>query len=68
QRRLAMIDVANRANVHMRLVTLEFTFCHSLFPWTALTFSSVECGAISDYGRKTQVPCGRVRCPLGANR
>ncbi|WP_210163960.1 hypothetical protein, partial [Mesorhizobium sp. LNJC403B00] len=65
---LAMIDVANRANVHMRLVTLEFTFCHSLFPWTALTFSSVECGAISDYGRKTQVPSGRVRCPLGLNR
>jgi hypothetical protein len=53
-----MIDVTDRANVHMRLGALEFTFCHSLFPWTALTFSSVECGAISDNGRKTQVPCG----------
>ncbi|WP_287216044.1 hypothetical protein, partial [Mesorhizobium sp.] len=49
----------NRADVHMRLCTLEFTFCHSLFPWTAGTFSSVECGAISDCGRKTQVSCGR---------
>ena len=32
QRRLAMVDVTNRANVHMRLGALEFTFCHCLFP------------------------------------
>ncbi|WP_210250636.1 hypothetical protein, partial [Mesorhizobium sp. SARCC-RB16n] len=37
-----------------RLSALEFTFCHSLFPWTAWTFSSVECGAISEKGQKTQ--------------
>ena len=35
QRRLAMVNVTNRANVHMRLVALEFTFCHRLFPWAA---------------------------------
>ena len=28
QRRLAMIDVADRANVAVRLVTLEFSFTH----------------------------------------
>jgi hypothetical protein len=44
----------------VRLVTLEFTFCHSLFPWTAWTFSSVECGAISDKGQKTQASFGWV--------
>ena len=33
QRRLAMVNVTNRANVHMRLRTLEFTFCHCIFPW-----------------------------------
>src|SRR5690606_23818741 len=31
QRRLAMVNVTNRANVHMRLVALEFTFGHLFF-------------------------------------
>ncbi|GLS32680.1 hypothetical protein GCM10007937_43900 [Mesorhizobium albiziae] len=31
-----MVNVTNRANVHMRLITLEFTFGHFSFPgvWT----------------------------------
>ncbi len=33
QRRLAMVNVTNRANVHMRLRTLEFTFCHVRSPF-----------------------------------
>ena len=58
QRRLAMVDMANRADVHMRLRTLEFTFCHCSFlgGGTQLHF---ECGAISDCGRKTQASFGR---------
>ena len=54
QRRLAVVDVTDRANVHMRLGALEFTFCHFIFPKAARQRLDFECGAISDNGRKTQ--------------
>ncbi|MDH6268585.1 hypothetical protein M2360_003992, partial [Rhizobium sp. SG_E_25_P2] len=31
QRRLAVVDVTDRANVHVRLIPLKLTFCHSCF-------------------------------------
>jgi len=49
-----MVDVTNRANIHMRLIALEFTFGHFIFP-RQQDRDWFECGAISDIGRKTQV-------------
>jgi hypothetical protein len=31
QRRLAVVNVTNRAHVHVRLGTFEFSFCHFRF-------------------------------------
>ena len=42
QRRLAMVDVTNRANVHMRLRALEFTFCHVRSPFLLSPITGVE--------------------------
>src|SRR5690606_31504703 len=45
QGRLAMVNVTNRANVHMRLITLKFTFGHCNFPLAR------GCVSVSDGGR-----------------
>ena len=58
---LAVVDVPDRANVHMWLRTLEFTFCHRLFSLAAGPAVPFECGAISDKDRKTQASSGVVR-------
>src|SRR5690606_29003504 len=35
RRRLPMVNMTNRANVHMRLIALKLSFCHLTFPKAA---------------------------------
>jgi hypothetical protein len=55
-----MVDVTNRANVHMRLGALEFTLSHRIFSLAAGTSVWVRMRAISDKGQKTQESFART--------
>ena len=77
QRRLAMVNMTNRADVHMRLRALEFTFCHLLFPEATRQILDFGCGAISDNASKTQgayarpsrtTPAPPTRLPVSIRR
>jgi hypothetical protein len=42
-----MVNVTNRANIHMRLGALEFTFCHLTFPKAARQEPDLDAGRLA---------------------
>src|SRR5690606_27549419 len=55
RRRLAVVNVTNRADVHMRLVAFEFTLSHVTSLWRK-DACDYRLRAINHCGSKTQAP------------
>jgi hypothetical protein len=62
-----MVNVANRANVNMRLVALKFTFCHRLFPWANAGFLA-NAARLATTARKDKPFRPTLPSPFSADR
>src|SRR5690606_34648943 len=68
QRRLPMVNVTNRANVHMRLRALEFTFGHVTSPFPSARTGNVFPGAAAATRTSSGFPVRRRSEPARSGR